>query len=189
MNNLDLKVTDIEVEPYFDLEEFMNISKETRIEGATMEKLAQLWLEWLPLLKVRSLEKAGNSWLAVWLPEEIERVVDETWDKSPSQAYLTNALAQYLCMAAVQELLPQVANGGCAPSPKPSQGLHEAVAQGGPGYMDDGLSLARRYAVLTHYPFRGGCEICGLQDSCPKGNGHDEFATVVLPGYERGIND
>ena len=41
--------------------------------------------------------------------------------------------------------------------------------------------LARRYAVVTHYPYRGGCEICTLQQQCPKSGGD---MTVTLPGYE-----
>jgi hypothetical protein len=26
----------------------------------------------------------------------------------------------------------------------------------------------RKYAVLTPYPYTGGCEVCYLSDSCPK---------------------
>ena len=43
--------------------------------------------------------------------------------------------------------------------------------------------LNRRFAVVTFYPFRGGCEICHLQAHCPKGNG-ETGTSVLLPGYE-----
>jgi hypothetical protein len=39
--------------------------------------------------------------------------------------------------------------------------------------------------VVTHYPFKGGCEICTLQHACPKAQGSGEGASVLLPGYER----
>ena len=46
-----------------------------------------------------------------------------------------------------------------------------------------------RFALVTHYPFKGGCEICHLQSNCPKGQGKSEAASVVLPGYEQGADE
>ena len=64
--------------------------------------------------------------------------------------------------------------------------LREALeAEGIPYTNDKDPILSRRYAVVTHYPFKGGCEICVLQSNCPKGQGQMEAASVVLPGYER----
>ena len=37
-----------EMQPYFDLEAFMSMSKETRLGGAVLERLVGLWGEWLP---------------------------------------------------------------------------------------------------------------------------------------------
>ena len=63
--------------------------------------------------------------------------------------------------------------------------LREALeAEGIPYSNDKDPILSRRYAVVTHYPFKGGCEICVLQSNCPKGQGQMEAASVVLPGYE-----
>ena len=59
------------------------------------------------------------------------------------------------------------------------------AAEGIPYSNDKDPILSRRYAVVTHYPFKGGCEICVLQSNCPKGQGQMEAASVVLPGYER----
>ena len=73
-----------------------------------------------------------------------------------------------------------------AESPKPTATLREALAAEGIPYSNDkDPILSRRYAVVTHYPFKGGCEICVLQSNCPKGQGQMEAASVVLPGYER----
>lgn len=180
-------ITDIRTEPYFDLEDFMNVSKETRIEGPIMTALMESWQEWEQLLAVKKMEKGTNSWLAVWLPEKVEDEVDAAWRDTPSKGYLLNSLAQYMCMSAVQELLPQVAAGGCAPSPVPGASLRQALAQAGLDMHQGSGALNRRYAVLTNYPFKGGCEICSLRDSCPKGAGRgEEFASIVLPGHERG---
>ena len=58
--------------------------------------------------------------------------------------------------------------------------LDESVEQD----VDKAWEGSRRYAVVTHYPFKGGCEICVLQSNCPKGQGQMEATSVVLPGYE-----
>ena len=172
----------IEVEPYFDLEEFMAFCQETRVDGKLLEQLSRLWEHWLPILNVREIKIGGKSVLAVWLPQEVENEVDELFDKSPSQGFMINNLAQYLCMSAVGGLLPQVAGSGCAPSPEPGQALVQALSEAGlPCHLGTSLLPERRYATVTWYPFKGGCEVCALQDNCPKGNNF----SVVLPGYEK----
>lgn len=172
------------VEPFLDLEDFMNFSRESRLEGESFSKLEELWKEWLPLLQVRNLKQDKNSWLAVWLPEEVEQFVDKAWEESPGKGYLIHNLAQYMCMAAVQDLIPQTAEGACAPSPNTSPECMEALRQ--ETFLSNGdATSARRYGVFTYYPFKGGCEICTLQEQCPKGSG-GEFASIVLPGHEKG---
>ncbi|MDE7372148.1 MAG: hypothetical protein K2N07_10515 [Desulfovibrio sp.] len=179
-------ITEHQLQPYFDIEEFMGLCQEKRLGGAVLERLLGKWEAWQPLLKAAQVKSGSSSWLAVWLPEEVETAVDKTWAQSASEGFQLNALAQYLCMSAIQEVLPQVAAGGCAPSPKPSQELRSALAGLGLPYKDeDSSALGRRYAVLTYYPFKGGCEVCYMRPQCPKGQGRGENATVVLPGYER----
>lgn len=176
--------------PEFDLEEFMNLSQETRLSQEALAGLGDLWEKWHASLKTVHIKAGRDSWLAIWLPEEVESEVDEAWRKSPGEGYLINSLAQYLCMAAVNSLLPQIVDAGCAPCPAPDIKLKQALDEiglGQPGGED--LSVLRRYAILTHYPFRGGCEICALQADCPKHKGEQGFASVVLPGYERGRDD
>ena len=184
------RTENIQVIPGFDLEEFMNLSHETRLSSEALEHFGDLWNSWLPRLQAQQIKSGQNSWLAIWLPEEVENEVDEAWAQSPGEGYLINALAQYMCMSAVYELLPQIADRGCAPAPKPHQDLKSALSGIGLGQSDrDDLSISRRYAIVTYYPFRGGCEICSLQENCPKNRGESGFASLVLDGYERGKDD
>ena len=182
----ETSIAERQIQPYFDMEAFMNMSRETRLGGAVLERLVKLRGEWLPELKAYEVGTGKISYLAIWLPESVEQAVDEAWGKSPSDGFLINNLAQFLCMAAVQELLPEVEDGGCAPSPRPTSALREALAGLGLPYKSEESSLlSRRYAVVTHFPFRGGCEICHMQSHCPKGQGQTESASILLPGYER----
>lgn len=176
---------DITIAPDFDLELIMNISQEKRLGGAALERLVTLWEKWQPLLHVCTLDTGKIKYLLVWLEKEVEDAVDAAWADSPSQGYLDNALAQAMCMGAIQQCVPEVENAGCAPAPRPTDALRMALADAHVPYKDDGPTLSRRYAVVTHYPFKGGCEICHLQDACPKGQGQGQAATVVLPGYEK----
>ena len=181
----ETRITRQEVVPYFDMEGFMVMSQESRLGGATLERLIKLWGEWLPRLEVREIAAGAISYLAVWLPEDVEQQVDAAWEKSPSDGWQDNNLAQFLCMAAVRELLPQVEDAGCAPAPRPTEALKAALAELGLHYKEGAATLDRRFAVVTHFPFKGGCEICHLQGQCPKGQGQSQAASVLLPGYER----
>lgn len=170
----------VQVEPYFDLESFMTMCHETRMPGPMYEKLTSSWDAWQSGLRVFTVG-GERGWLAVWLPEEVEREVDETWAKSPSEGFLLNNLAQFLCMTVVAGFLPQVEDGGCAPQPVPDMALANALGKEGLE-LDGACRPGRRYAVLTYHPFRGGCEVCNLNAECPKGSGG---SAMTLPGYER----
>ena len=182
----EVKTEVLKTEPYFDLIGFMEMSQESRIDGAVAEELERFWNHWKDLLGVCQVTCGKIPYLVVWLPEEVERTIDETWDKRPSLGFLANALAQYMCMQAVSDLIPQVELSGCAPAPRPTETLRRALAGIGLAYREDMPVLERRFAVVTHYPFRGGCEVCWLQNDCPKGSGGvaDPSSTVVLPGWE-----
>ncbi len=179
-------IEELEINPYFDLELVMRTSQETRIGGTVLERFATLWEDWSQKTRLCTVDTGKVKYLVVWLPEEVEEAIDTAWAESPSQAYLDNALAQSICMGAVHEILPEVEDAGCAPAPRPTDTLRAALQEAGIPYKDDGPSLSRRFAVVTHYPFKGACEICHLQENCPKGQGQAGAASVVLPGYERG---
>lgn len=175
----------IEITPWFDMELFMEVSQETRIGGESMERFMTLWKEWLPHLTVKRLDAGKIQYLLVWLDETVEKAVDDAWRDTPSSAFLYNALAQTMCMAVVHDILPDVQDAGCAPAPKPTESLRTMLEAEGIPYNGQGPTLSRRYAVVTHYPFKGGCEICVLQGECPKGQGQNsQSASLVLPGYE-----
>lgn len=175
----------LDVVPYFDMERIMTMSQETRLGGATLERLMKLWESWLPELTVARIDTGKITYLAVWLSKAVEDAVDKAWENSPSEAYLDNTLAQTLCMEAVHCVLPEVEDAGCAPAPRPTDKLRVALEAEGLPYLHDGPTLSRRYAVVTHHPFKGGCEICHLQKDCPKGQGQAGASSVVLPGHEK----
>jgi len=70
MENVTVKV--IEEYPVFDLESFLEMSHETRIGGASLERLEQLWEKWSGELSIREIQAGKISYLAVWLPKSCE---------------------------------------------------------------------------------------------------------------------
>ncbi len=174
----------LEPKPDFDLFSFLDLCQETRLEGNVMKRLGELWDQWFDKLSCYKVVCGKISYLLVWLPEEVETLVDDIWKKTPSEGYFANMLAQYLCMQVVNELIPQVETVGCAPAPRPTESLRQVLADFDLGYHEEMDVLNRRFAVVTFYPFRGGCEICHLQPQCPKGNG-EKGSSVLLPGYEQ----
>lgn len=179
-------IEDLEVSPYMDMELLMENSQESRIDGDVMDRLVEHWGKWMPHLHACSVAVDKDSYLAVWLDEEVEESVDEIWDDAPSEAFLFNSLAQTMCMCAVHTLVPEVSEAGCAPAPRPTLDLKMALEEKGlrdPDEDNIGLGLVRRYAVATYYPFRGGCDICDLKDECPKLKGGGDYS-VVLPGHK-----
>lgn len=178
----------LEVIPYLDMEKVMTMSQESRIGGAVLEQMMRYWEAWIPELTIRKLTVGKISYLLVGLSEKVEADVDKVWEDAPSDAFLYNVLAQVMCMGVIHDLLPEVEDAGCAPSPRPTDALMEALAAEGFPYKEKGPALSRRYAVVTHYPFKGGCEICYMQKDCPKGQGAGEGGRWDFPGYEREQN-
>lgn len=184
----EINVKTLDIEPYFDMELFMSTSQETRIGGEVMERLERLWDEWATKAKAVSFEADGKAFILVWLDESIEEAIDSQWEDSPSESFRINALAQVMCMSMIHAAVPEVQDAGCAPAPKPTTAIAKALKEVGIPYSQSPIqNLERRYAVLTYYPFRGGCEICDLLDSCPKGSG--ESLSVTLPGHEDNENE
>lgn len=181
----DYTAKDIDVSPYFDLELLLGTSQETRIGGDLMDNLAEAWERWLPHAKARHIETAQGGFLLAWLGEAVEEEVDDKWEETPSEAFMYNALAQVMCMGIVHSLMPEVEDAGCAPAPKPTDALADALEAEGVPYLVPGEpGLERRFAVVTPYPFRGGCEICMLRQQCPKAGGGGGDMSVTLPGHE-----
>ncbi len=182
----------LEANPVFDLELLMSTSQETRIGGDMMDKLSDTWDDWVKFAFAKKITIGNDSYLLAWLGEEIEEQVDDKWEEAPSEAFLYNSLAQVMCMGIVHNILPEVELEGCAAAPHCTDAIADALEAEGVPYLNVGTpGLARRYAVLTYYPFKGGCEACSLQKECPKGSGKgtcsstDGPASIELPGFER----
>ncbi|MDR2892880.1 MAG: hypothetical protein LBV80_07345 [Deltaproteobacteria bacterium] len=173
----DFSLKALAVNPSIDLELLLENSREKDIEDPLLNRLRTEWSAWLPCLHAVHItgSAAADSWLAVWLDEAIEKKVDCLWAEAPSKAFLYNALAQTLCMSAVYALLPEVTAFGCAPLPPACAALGQALKQIG---LQDKGNMKRRYAVITGYPFAGGCEVCSLRGECPrlKPNGKENAA-------------
>ncbi len=166
--------------PCFDLELFLRTAGETRLDGAAMDACLTLWEEWRASLACWTVKVGDRGYLAVWLEEDVETVVDAAWKKSPFHGCLLIALAQTLCMCAAHECVPEIEDAGCAPVPAPSEELAAALTGAGlPARSGNGLELGRRYAVVTRQPFGGACEICALRSSCPRsGRSSDSMVEI-----------
>lgn len=168
--------------PYFDLELFLQTAGESRLGGTELEECIALWDAWNGSLRRSEVRDGGCGYLAVWLAESVELAVDAAWNDSPSKGFRLNALAQTLCMCAVHERIPEVAEAGCAPVPGPSENLARQLAEAGlPARAGEFLALGRRYAVVTRYPFCGTCEICALRPTCPRSGGIGDSVFEIGP--------
>ncbi len=180
----EVTVENLPVEPFFDLENFLMLCNEARIDGKMFEKLQKVWKEWTPLLNIKNLKQDKNSWVAVWLPEDVEKSVDKAWQDSSKLGYLYHNLAQFICMSVIHELIPQTLDGACAPAPKTSPECTAKLLKEGFLSPENNAPI-RRYSILTWYPFKGGCEICTVKSKCPQGNTENNFVSIELPGHEK----
>lgn len=103
------------VRPVFDMELMLGLLQETRLGGQVMESLADAWERWLPHLRAMILTVESKQYLAIWLDEDVEREVDDTWGRSATEGFRLNALAQTMIMGAVYQIVPEVEAAGCAP--------------------------------------------------------------------------
>ena len=169
-------VETIDAVPYFNIETFMILSQNRRVDQQTVDLVDEYWDKWKSLINARSIRMGNAGYLLVWLDESVEETVNKLWETSPSQAFTLNSLAQAICMAVMQDLVPEAAADGCAPVPKPNASLKKALREIGVPWEDES-TLSRQFAMMTNYPYRGGCNICFLKDDCPKRN-IDQIAPV-----------
>ena len=126
------------VRPVFDMELMLGLLQETRLGGQVMESLADAWERWLPHLRAMILTVESKQYLAIWLDEDVEREVDDTWGRSATEGFRLNALAQTMIMGAVYQIVPEVEAAGCAPAPKPTSALGAALEAEGVPYQEPG---------------------------------------------------
>ena len=156
----------IEHTPYFDLETFMILTQSPRVERATVETVEEYLEKWQDKLQVRGITIGEKKYLLVWMDKTVEDEVNTLWESSPSKAFTANSLAQSLCMALIRDLIPEIAERGCAPVPRPHRDLKAALKEVGMTW-EEGATLSRQFAMLTPYPYQGGCAICHIHADCP----------------------
>lgn len=163
----ELKIEKVDVNPEFDIWIYSEISQETRIEQDFAEELEERWNNWKQFLHARKLSSAkGGSYLLLWLGKEVDDEVEGIWQDSPTAGMSFHNLAITMVMLAARHLIPELDEGHCAPLPKPGPAVQDAFESLGLGWKAEG-TLDHQFAVFTHMPYKGGCAICFLSDSCP----------------------
>lgn len=158
----------LNLRPRFDFEFFLKNAEEPGLGEAETSECCHLWAQWSDHLFSNVVTTREGDVLTIWLGREVEEEVDAAWANSPSHGYLLNALALTLCMCAIRERIPELETAGCAPAPCPTPELANALTGAGlPAQAGTGLELARRYAVVTPFPFTERCAACTLHPTCP----------------------
>jgi hypothetical protein len=159
-------------QPEFDLQQFLNIYGEVRIEQDLVEKVGEKWEQWKDAIVARHVIDAETpklrGSLLLYLDEDVEREVDEVWNDTPTEGHALHSLAVALLMSAAGSLVPELCEGHCAPVPKPNAAMRSVLEELGLAWNPEEGTLNRKFAVLTPAPYRGGCEICFLSHKCPK---------------------
>jgi hypothetical protein len=160
-----LAATPLDVECSFDLEAYMFLSQNKRVDGGMARRVAELWEKWMKSLKAYRLgEKKG--YVVVFFDHAVEDEVDAIWDESPSEGFDAQCVAQTMIMQSMREIMPEVAEQGCAPMPEPNKILKRSLEPLGLTLQDTGLNV--KYGVITPFPVKEGCTACSLEHTCPK---------------------
>lgn len=156
--------------PEFDFMYFLEVSGENRLEQDIIDEFEPFWDKWaVENLKAYELvnPEGEGKFLLIFLDEEVDNAVEGIWQDSPTHGLLFHNLAITMVMTAAQGFIPELAEGQCAPLPRPGEGVLGAFEELGLTWNQEG-TVNRKYAVLTPYPYNGGCEVCYMSDTCPK---------------------
>ncbi|MBU1002168.1 MAG: hypothetical protein KKE73_06560 [Proteobacteria bacterium] len=163
----EYRIAHISIRPEFDVNRFTATSHTGELSDKTLDSLRDLWETLTDSLQTQRIDNGCGSWLLIWLGEHVEQQVEKRWETSPLQGFLEHALAVDCVMAAAATLVPEIAQHGCAPVPEPSEAVRQAAQELGLNWPER-HTLNRRYALLTRFPWQGGCSTCHLEDNCPK---------------------
>ena len=169
-----IQVDAIEAHPEFDLFAYCELSGETRIEHDLLEELEPRFDNWsekyLRAYKITDpAAPKGGGHLLIWLEEPVEDEIEGIWQDSPSAGMAFHNLAIHMVMTTAQSVVPELADKGCAPLPRPTAGILKAFEKLGLVWNTEG-TVNRQFAVFTRLPYSEGCAICMLRPKCPNAN-------------------
>jgi len=156
----------LSITPHFDMETFMLLSGQQRLDGDNAKALEQDWQRLHAHLRAYRLgEKKG--YILIYLDRNFDAELDQARQQDRERAERLELLAQSMIMAALTEVLPESSAQGCAPVPQPNKILKNSLADLGLTFHNNG-SLDVSFGVVTELPFRGDCETCLIKGTCSK---------------------
>jgi hypothetical protein len=165
----ETKVEKLQANPDFDIFYYLEINQTKRMDQGMLEKLEKHWAEWRTKVNAYKLTpsfaKKDEGYLLVFLDEEVEQAVDAIAESGEQDPDSFHNLAITLVMSAAASIIPEIAEQGCAPLPKPAVEVQDKAEDLGFFWREDN-SANRRYALFTHHPYVGGCGACSQSDSC-----------------------
>lgn len=166
-----IQVEALDARPEFDLFTYCELSGETRLEHDLLEELEPRFDDWsakyLRAYKITDPAAPGHGGhVIIWLEEPVDSEVEGIWQDSPSAGMAFHNLAIHMVMSAAQNLVPELADRGCAPLPKPTPGIIKAFKELGLVWNKEG-TVNRQFAVFTRLPYTEGCGLCMLRPKCP----------------------
>lgn len=163
-------ITPLSPKPEFDIVYYMDIAGESRIDQEMMDEFEPFWDKWaknnLKAYEIVNPDGEGK-FMLIFLDHEVDDSIEGIWQDSPTHGLLFHALAITMVMSTAQGFVPELQDGQCAPLPRPDDQMLEVFKELGLTWNQEG-TVNRKYAVLTPYPYNGGCEICYMSDTCPK---------------------
>lgn len=103
--------------------------------------------------------------LLIWMEHPMEKKMDSLWRASPSLALAMHEHIIGLMTFHLRLYLPEIEAHSCAPLAHVPEDMHSDLVRIHLLNARTGL-CARRYAVITHWPWRGGCGHCALASTC-----------------------
>lgn len=155
--------------PSFDLMYYLEVSGQTRVEQDMLAAMEAAWHGWGEHLKAYKLAQSADhdasGQLMIFLDAPVEEEIEAKWQESPALGLALHNLAITYVMSAAASLVPELAEGACAPLPEPSADVRRAFKRLGIEWKGDG-TINRQYAVFTPHPYSGGCERCFSKGTC-----------------------
>lgn len=164
---MNTSTTTVPVDKKFNKTMLLRLLAGAHLTSGDENRLRLLWDRWGGSLTAAVIEDEMESRLLVWLGRDVELDVERSWDLDAEEGRLLHVMAVALIMSSAASLVPELAEMCCAPVPEPSQNVKSATCSLGLCYDKEHV-LTRRYSLLTHYPFQGGCDVCWLSERCPK---------------------